>query len=126
MQKETAGRGKQPVCLHQARLQKAEVVVERIAVPHGAELRRAIALPLEADPVAVVVACRGEACAALGAPGVERRIDVDQIETRIGERLQDVEVVAEVNVDHRVSLRAQVPVSLARAPSHRNCWPQRR
>jgi hypothetical protein len=53
---------------------------------------------LEADPVAVLVPDGGKRPATLCLAGVERRIDVNQLECAVGQARQDLLAVAEHDV----------------------------
>ena len=79
--------------------EEADVVLERVGVGQRADLLRAVAPPREAGAIAVLVGHHAQRPAALLAPGVERRVDVDDVEGAVGQAREDVEVVA---VDEQV------------------------
>ena len=83
----------------QARGEKADVVLERVGIGQRAELLRAVAAPGEPRAIPLLVGHHAQRPAALLAPGVERRVDVDHVEGAIGQPREDVEVVA---VDEQV------------------------
>src|SRR5690606_57518 len=95
MQIERARRRQQPVRLAQTRLEKRDVVVERIVVRPRAGDDRAVALPLEADATALVAAGRAQRRAHLALPRIERGIDVDQLKRAVRQSRQYVGIVAE-------------------------------
>ncbi len=83
--------------LAQARLEEAEVVVERVAVGRlGQQLRR-VTPAAEAVAVAVLILADLDRLPRLELAGVERRIEVGELERLVLEAGQDVEVVAEEN-----------------------------
>ena len=85
----------QPVRLEQARLEEREVVIEGVAVAGLGEQPRAVALPLKAGVSSVVVAHRLQHLARLRLAGVERRVDVHELERGVGERRQQLHVLAQ-------------------------------
>jgi hypothetical protein len=78
----------------QARGEEGDVVVERVGVGERAELVGAVAAAREAGAVAVDVGDDLQRAPPLHAPGVERRIDVDDVEGVVGQAREDGEVVA--------------------------------
>ena len=86
--------------LFEARRQEPQVVVEVVRPGGAAQDLGAVAPPLEAGAVAALVAHRAQARAFLRAPGVERRIDVDEAGARVRQRAQHLEVVAEDDALH--------------------------
>ena len=72
----------QPAHLAQARLEEAEVVVERVAVGGLLQQPRRVAAAAEAGPVAVGVGDRRERPPRLRPPGVERRVEVGHRDRR--------------------------------------------
>ena len=93
-----------PVGLREARLEEGQVVVEAIGIASRAERGGPVALALEADPVALGVTLRPERDPRLAAPGVEGRIDIDQVDAASAERAQDLQVVLEDDPQHRPAL----------------------
>ena len=70
-------------------------VVEAVRERRDADHFALVAPAREAGAVAVgVVAARAQARATLRAAGVERRVDVDQVDERVRQRAQNVEVLA--------------------------------
>ena len=102
---QAALRRQQPLRFAQARLEEAEVVVERVGVAARGEPLGAIALALESGAVAVGIARRCQRGPPLDPPGVERRVDVDQLERPVGKAAQNLDIVAQMHVDHRASGR---------------------
>ena len=96
---ERAVLGEQAAGVAQARGEEADVVLERVGVGQRADLLRAVAPPLEAGAIPLVVGHDAQRPAALLVPGVERRVDVDDVERAVGQAWEDVEVVA---VDEQV------------------------
>jgi hypothetical protein len=81
------------------RREEADVVVERVGVGQRADLLRPDSGARESVAIAVVVGHDAQRATALLAPGVERRVDVDDVEGAVGQAREDVEVVA---VDEQV------------------------
>jgi hypothetical protein len=95
MEVERPRRRQHPPELAKARLEKAEIVVERVLVRRVAERGRGVAPPAEADAVAVVVRRGRERQPPLPASGVEGGIGVDELEARVVEARKELEVVPE-------------------------------
>ena len=89
-----------PVRLLHAGAQEPDVVVENVGVLAGTDDLCAVAAALESGAVAVGVGRDPDAGAGLGLAGVEGRIDVDQLESAVGQRPQDIQIVAEYNLAH--------------------------
>ena len=75
------------------RLEEGEVVVEGVGERPRAEARRAVAVAPEAHAVPGRVAHGAKRVARLAPPGVEGRVDVDEVDRPAGMCAQDVEVV---------------------------------
>ena len=88
-------RAQQPMRFLQARSEKREVVLEAVPVAGAGEHLRAVAATLKPGPPAGRVAHHAQRPALLQRAGVERRVDVDQLKRRVGERRQQLEVLAE-------------------------------
>jgi len=76
-----------PPRFHQPRLDESDEVIENIVVLQRPQLDSLVALALEAHPVAVLRALRAQPGARLRLARVERRIDVDQINTLLRKAL---------------------------------------
>ena len=87
----------------QAGLEEREVVGERVVVGERLQQPRAVAPAAEPDAIARRVGGHRERRARLCAPGVERRVDVDQVERAGGSRDRAGSVVT---ADHEVIGRA--------------------
>ena len=96
---ERAVLGEQAPGVAQARCEEADVVLEGVGIGQRPHLLRAVAPPREAGAIARLVGHRAQRPAALIVPGVERRVDVDDVEGAVGQAREDVEVVA---VDEQV------------------------
>ena len=94
---EQRGRGLQP------RREEAEVVLEGVLEGERGEQLRPIAAPAEARAIAVRVGRHAQRAALAAAPGVERRVDVDEVEGAVGQPREDVGVVA---LDEQVLVEA--------------------
>jgi hypothetical protein len=105
VQVQRAARSEQSAGLAQQRLQHAEVVLVHVEVGVPRRLDRRVAAALESGAVAVLVPDGGDRATPLGLSGVERRVDVDQLETGVGQRWQQGRAVAE---QHVVGSRVQV------------------
>ena len=79
----------------QARREEREIVLEGVAVGGLGEQLGPVAATLKARAVAVLVRHRLKGLARLHLAGVERRVDVDELEGLLGEPWQELEVVAE-------------------------------
>jgi hypothetical protein len=102
VEEERPGGLQQPVRLRQPRRQEPQVVVEGVGEGPGLVALGAVPLPLEPDPVAFLVLDGPKPGPGLGLPRVEGRIDVDQIEERVGKLPQDLQVLPLVNGQHRL------------------------
>ncbi len=91
--------GEQPVGLLQTRCEKREVVIEGVPVGGLGEQARPVAPALKAAPLALIVSGGGDGATCAGAPGVERRVDVDQLEGPVREGGEQLEVLAEEDLD---------------------------
>ena len=80
-----------------ARPEKARKVVEPVVVSAGFAPYGAIDLPLEAHPVAVIVAHGGKARAPLHPARVEGRVDIDEVHAGVRQGAQHVEIVGMKN-----------------------------
>ncbi len=69
----------QTVRLAEARFEEGQVIVKDIGIPFRADLDGLIAPSAEAGAIAIFVLFRADLRARLGFAGVERRIDVDQV-----------------------------------------------
>jgi len=85
----------------ESRRQEPQVVREIVRPGDAPEDLRAVAPPLEAAPVAVVVTRGAQARTLLRASGVERRVDVDEARAGVRQRAQHLEIVAEDDALHR-------------------------
>ena len=86
--------------LDQARFEEGQVIVEDVGVGFGADLDRLIAAARQTrcGPRRRLPSAHGlDLRARLGLAGVEGRVDVDEIDRRGRERLEDGEVVGEVD-----------------------------
>jgi hypothetical protein len=92
----------------QARAEEAQVVVEGVLVRAQRDPFRDIAAPLEADPVTLTGRRRRhpDLFTPSGRAGVERGIDIDEVDAPGRERPEELEVVAEVDLVHRDQQRA--------------------
>ena len=119
-----AGLVQQPPRLPQPRLEEAEVVVEAVVVGRA---RRAAACGSGARRTPCGRRRRRPPSAGapvLAAAGVERRIDVDQLEAPVGELAPAGQVVAEQDLIavHAASLRPAAGGSQSPRPSLRRIW----
>ena len=78
---------------YEARAQELQVVGLRVVVGQLGDELGAVAPAAEARALALVVAHRAQRAAALRATGVERRVDVDEVERATGQRGQHRQVV---------------------------------
>ena len=101
VEEERARGGEHPVGLDQSRLEEGQVVVEAIPIAGLAERGGPIALALEAGPVSRRVLLRAEGHPRLGAPGVEGRVDIDEVDAAGTERTQYRQIVLEDDPQHR-------------------------
>ena len=85
----------QPAGLLQARREKREIVIEAVAVAGLGEQPRGVAPALEPHVLAVRVPDRLQCLARLHLAGVERRVDVHELEGLVGERRQQLQVLTE-------------------------------
>ena len=95
VEEERAGWGEDPAGLFEAGPEEARVVLVMVGVTTLADDRCPVACPLEAGPVALVVALNSYAGPALCLPRVEGRIDVDELDGLGVHRPEDGEVVRE-------------------------------
>jgi len=127
VEEEGAVRGEDAPRLFEARREEPEIVIERVLPGAAAEHLGPVPLALEPGAVPGVVADGAQARAALLSARVERRVDVDEAREAVGQRAQDVEVVAEddaaardlagVERSHRVTRRVRRPVGPRRSGS---------
>jgi hypothetical protein len=94
---QTAGGFEQPVVFSQARLEEGQVIVKDIGIAFGADLDGLVAPATKAGAVAIFAAFGADLRARLGFAGVERWIDVDQVDRCGRQGLQNGEVVTEVD-----------------------------
>ena len=87
-------RGEQFAHALQARLEEPEVVPERVVVAERPQQLRAITAAAEPAPAGAGVLGHGERPASLRPAGVERRIDVGEVEDARRQRLQRGQIVA--------------------------------
>jgi len=67
------------VGFQQARREKAEIVIELVVIGTFAQVGGLVGTPLKPDAVAVFIRHCFERLAALGVTGIERRVNVDQV-----------------------------------------------
>ena len=101
---EAAVRREHAVGLDETRLEEREVVVEQVAEALRPDDEALVAASLEADAIAFVGADGLEPGPLLDLPGVEGRVDVDQVHRCLRHRPEDVEVVGEVDPACHVGL----------------------
>jgi hypothetical protein len=75
--------------------EESEVVLERVAIGRLRQQLRAIAASLKAGPLAVEVSDRPKRPARLHLSGVERRVDVDELERFVREAGQELQALAQ-------------------------------
>ena len=118
MEEEGARGCEQPVRLPEPGLDEGHVVVERIVPGGGAEADRPVALALEARPVALVVLDRPKPCASLCFAGIERRVDIDEVEAAILQAGEHLQIVAQVDFElGRCAGRVHSPARASRPGS---------
>ena len=103
MQEERAGGFEQPMGFNESRTEEGEVVVEVVGVGGRGQRLDLITSTAEAIACAANATARSDARALLGDSGVERWIDVDEIDRGRGKLLEDGKVIAEVNVAGEMS-----------------------
>src|SRR5437588_9281323 len=81
--------------MRQARLEEAEIVLEFVAIRRFAQHARAVAPPAEAHARAVLARAHAQRLPRAHRPGVERRIDVDQLKALVCESRQQIEVLSQ-------------------------------
>lgn len=95
--------------LDQTRLEEAQVIIELVVVGAPAQRDGAVAAPLEAHPVAILLVAHGlDLRARLHPSGIERRIDVDQINGFGGQRLQYGQIVSEEDAAGHADILSQL------------------
>jgi len=82
---QAAVRFEHAVGLDQARLEEGQIIIEQIGIRFLPDADGFITPALEAGPVTVFAALGLDLRAGLDAPGVEGRVDVNEIDTPIGE-----------------------------------------
>ena len=95
VKEQAAVAGQNAVCLLQARAQKAQIVVEAVAVARLVQGGGAVAVAAEAGAVAGAVSVRFDALAALHFAGVEGRVYVDERHRCVRHFGEQRQVVAE-------------------------------
>ncbi len=90
-------RFEQTVGFIQTGFEERQVVIIDIGVPLGTDLDGLIAPAAKAGAVTVLAALCADLCARLGFAGVERRVDVDQVDGSIRQGLQEGQVVTKVD-----------------------------
>src|SRR5262249_21300413 len=92
---EASRRRENTVRFAQPGLEEREIVVEAVSEPFvGREPLRPIATPCEAVGVAARIAHGLEAVTSLDATGIERGIEIDEIDRRVRQRPNDLETLA--------------------------------